>query len=121
MPLRIGVHHHLTRAPARSRAAVEDTAALLSMHGHRVLDLAEGRTLAGRLLGRAPALDAVQVLIHIGPVGADFPCQAAVAVDCADGPPIHIGLAGRRGLTAEIRELVRLVRLDQSALIEASA
>ncbi len=118
MPLRIGVHHHLARG---ARAAVEDTAALLSLHGHRVVDLADGRSPLRRLFGPPPATDHLQVLIHTGPVGPDFPCAATVPVDRADGSTIHIRLSGRAGTAGEIRELVRLVLLDQPALSEATA
>lgn len=121
MPLRIGVHHRVARAPERSRTAVEDAAALLSMHGHRVVDLAAGRSLRARLTGRAPTLAAVQVVLHIDPVGPDFPCVSTVPVDCPGDSPIHIGLSGRRGLAAEVRDLVRAILLDQPALAEASA
>ena len=121
MPLRIGVHHHVARATPRARTAVEDAAALLSMHGHRVVDLADGRTLRRRLFGPHPATDNLHVLIHTDPVGPEFPCAAIVPIDCADGRIIHIRLSGRTGLAGEVRELVRLVLLDQPAPAEASA
>ncbi|MFC5287018.1 hypothetical protein ACFPM7_08135 [Actinokineospora guangxiensis] len=121
MPLRIGVHHHVARATPRARTAVEDVAALLSLHGHRVVDLADGHTLRSRVFRRRPATDNLHVLIHTDPVGADFPCAATVPVDCADGHTIHIRLSGRAGLACEVRELVRLVLLDQPAAAEATA
>lgn len=120
MPLRIGVHHTVARAPSRSRTAIEDAAALLSLHGHRVTDLGAGRTWRSRLLGRAPAADHIQVLLHTAPVGPDFPCAARVPVDSPDGP-VEVGIAARPGLAREVRELVRLILLDQPALAEATA
>ncbi|GAA4429709.1 hypothetical protein ACFQV2_03090 [Actinokineospora soli] len=121
MPLRIGVHHAVARAPLGTRTAIEDTAALLSRHGHRVVDLAAGRTLVSRLLRRDPAVGHLHVLLHTGPLGPDFPCLARVPVDGPDGQPVDVGLAARAGLAGEVRELVRLILLDQPALVEASA
>ncbi|MGX7825473.1 hypothetical protein ACTG9Q_10305 [Actinokineospora sp. 24-640] len=122
MPLRIGVHHHVAHAPPRTRTAVEDTAALLSMHGHRVLDLAAGRSLLDRLRDRA-ALDSVEVLVHLPGLvlGERFPCTATVTVGRGPGAePVGIAISARPGLAGQVRGLARLVLLDQPALTTAT-
>lgn len=115
--LRVGVLPTSANAPRHLRAAIEDAAALLSMHGHRVIDLSDGTVLTrliGRLLGhdRQPnRLTAYDVLLGAARRGQDrdHPEFAGVVLHGS----VEIRLAGKAGMSAQVHELVRLILLDQ--------
>ncbi|HVK23305.1 MAG TPA: hypothetical protein VM677_18260 [Actinokineospora sp.] len=113
--LRVGAQRAATPA---GRAAVADTAALLSLHGHRVIDLAADSLLvrAARALtgtARQPSrLTAYDVLIGVDPHALDRDHPDFVCLALPNG--VEINLSARKGMTARLEELARLVVADQA-------